>query len=197
MADMKLLNKEVAELLDVEVPQFPKYVTQILNLANQNAQSTRPKVVGQMSELVPNSGSRSYREWEEWYSANYPGLIDEASEKVWTMVSRLKEAINKIDEETVKKWVSDLVLAKTYVGLRFQEAILKKIAAHLNKSYRLATPQEEASGIDGWIGDKAVSIKPDTYRIKKALPENISVSMIYYSKTKDGIHIDFDKDGLR
>jgi hypothetical protein len=33
-------------------PEFPKYATQLLNLANQNAQGTRPKIVGQMSELI-------------------------------------------------------------------------------------------------------------------------------------------------
>lgn len=32
--------------------EFPKYTTQIMNLANQNAQGTRPNVVGQMSELI-------------------------------------------------------------------------------------------------------------------------------------------------
>ena len=32
---------------------FPKYTTQLMNLANQTAQGTRPKVVGQMSELFP------------------------------------------------------------------------------------------------------------------------------------------------
>ena len=32
---------------------FPKYTSQIMNLANQNAQVTRPPVVGQMSELFP------------------------------------------------------------------------------------------------------------------------------------------------
>lgn len=32
---------------------FPKYTSQLINWANQNAQRTRPVVVGQMSELFP------------------------------------------------------------------------------------------------------------------------------------------------
>ena len=32
---------------------FPKYTSQLINWANQNAQGTRPVVVGQMSELFP------------------------------------------------------------------------------------------------------------------------------------------------
>jgi hypothetical protein len=41
---------------------FPKYTTQLLNLANQNAQGTRPRVVGQVSELVGESGAQSFEE---------------------------------------------------------------------------------------------------------------------------------------
>ncbi|MGC9027863.1 MAG: MjaI family restriction endonuclease [bacterium] len=38
--------------LDIETPGFPKYVAPLTNLANQYAQGIRPKVVGQMSELI-------------------------------------------------------------------------------------------------------------------------------------------------
>jgi len=49
---VKLTNKEIRESLNIETPEFPKYVTQIINLANQNAQGTRPNVVGQLSDLI-------------------------------------------------------------------------------------------------------------------------------------------------
>ncbi|MBU1345210.1 MAG: MjaI family restriction endonuclease [Proteobacteria bacterium] len=49
---IKLKNDEIKKLLGVDSSDFPKYSTQILNLANQNAQGTRPAVVGQMSELM-------------------------------------------------------------------------------------------------------------------------------------------------
>jgi hypothetical protein len=42
-------------------------VAQLLNLANQNAQGTRPKIVGQMSELIEQFGGKSLDEWERWY----------------------------------------------------------------------------------------------------------------------------------
>lgn len=32
---------------------------------------------------------------------------------------------------------------------------------------------------------------PDTYSIKKALPEDIEVKIIYYKKVKDGIEADY------
>jgi len=54
-------------------------------------------------------------------------------------------------------------VVKTFVGLCFEEAILSKIAQYKRSAYRLSTPAEEAQGIDGFIGDTAVSIKPGTY----------------------------------
>ena len=45
--EFKIKNEEIRQLMNIDVVSFPKYVTQILNLANQNAQATRPKVVGQ------------------------------------------------------------------------------------------------------------------------------------------------------
>ena len=45
--------------------EFPKYTTQIMNLANQNAQGTRPKVVGQMSELIEECPKGTYDQWVE------------------------------------------------------------------------------------------------------------------------------------
>lgn len=49
MKTIKIPNNAILNLLDTEATIFPKYATQILNLANQNAQGTRPAVVGQMS----------------------------------------------------------------------------------------------------------------------------------------------------
>jgi len=50
-------------------------------------------------------------------------------------------------------------------------------------------PAEEAKGIDGYIGDHPVSIKPQSYESKQMLPESIGAQIIYYDKVKDGINI--------
>lgn len=46
---LKMKNEELIQELIGSKNDFPKYTTQILNLANQNAQGTRPRVVGQLS----------------------------------------------------------------------------------------------------------------------------------------------------
>lgn len=68
---------------------------------------------------------------------------------------------------------------------------MKKGAWLLGAAYELASPLEESKGIDGYIGGLPVSIKPDTYSIKKALPEDIEVKIIYYKKVKDRIETDY------
>ena len=187
---IKIKNEELIQELIGEIKEFPRYTTQILNLANQNSQGTRPKVIGQLSELIQECPEKTYEGWKNWYLAKHPQAIKNASKKINEMVENLKEAIQKIDKTIIKKWVEDLVLEKTFVGLRFQEAILKKVANIKKENYRLSSPQEESKGIDGFIGGVAVSIKPITYKTKNYLRENIDAKIIYYDKIKSGLNID-------
>ena len=92
----------------------------------------------------------------------------------------------------VHKWVEDLIISKTYNGLYVQEAILSKLAEICEKDYRLATPEEESQGIDGFVGNVPYSIKPDTYKTMGRLSEVIDVKMIYYSKTKTGLKVEVE-----
>ena len=52
-------------------------------------------------------------------------------------MKELRNAINNIDREIIEKWVKDLVVVKTFIGLRFQEAILKKGAEIKGVDYHL------------------------------------------------------------
>ncbi len=188
---IKLTNEEIRKHLHIEPPEFPKYVTQILNLANQNAQGTRPEVVGQMSELIKQFDGSTIEEWEEWYLKRNPEAIENATKRILEMVENLKEATSGIDREMIEKWVKDLVVVKTFIGLKPQKAILKKAAEIKGTSYRLSKPSEESQGIDGYVGDVPVSIKPVTYKIKRALPEKIAARIVYYEKVKDGFEVDY------
>jgi hypothetical protein len=191
---IKVPNPEVQELLSGKKFNFPKYATQIMNLANQNAQGTRAKIVGQMSDLIQEFEGTALAEWEKWYLDRHPEAIDNATEKVYAMITLFKDAILKIEKETVREWVEELVVIKTFSGLKFQEAILKKISLYTNKLYRLAKPDEESKGIDGFIGEKPVSIKPISYKTKLGLNESINVPIVYYDKKKSEIIIEFDEN---
>ena len=189
---IKIKNEELVKELIGEVKDFPLYTTQLINLANQNAQGTRPRVVGQLTELIKECPERTYEDWKKWYLSKYPNAIEDATNRINEMMNNLKEAIKSVDRLMIKKWAEDLVLEKTFIGLRFQEAILKKVASIKNTNYRLAKPNEESQGIDGFIGDIPVSIKPITYKTKDALKEEIKAKIIFYNKTKSGLEIDAD-----
>lgn len=168
---------------------FPKYTTQIINLANQNSQATRPCYVGQMSELIQEYPGNTYEGWVAWYLEKHPEAIDQATDKTFAMIQNMREAMAKINRDMVREWTEELILTKTYAGLRFQESILKALAQKKNTTFRLARPEEEAKGIDGYIGSRAVSIKPETYASKSFLPETIDTDIIFYEKVRGGIRV--------
>jgi len=192
---IKLKNAEIQEYL-VKVPasEFPKYTTQLMNLANQNSQATRPKFVGQMSNLIQAFPGQTFEEWVTWYQEQYPDAIDEATDRIISMIENLKVAFTKIDRSLVKSWVEDLILVKTFIGLKFQEAIMRKLSKIKGCHYRLADPSEEAQGIDGFVGSQAYSIKPSTYHSVPNLAESIEVKMIYYEKKRDGVVFEIPED---
>jgi hypothetical protein len=189
----KLKNEELRNELIGESKVFPTYVSPILNLANRFSGATRPEVVGQMSELIQKCPYKTFEEWKKWYLTVMPNAIEKATAKIAKKIKEFENVMEKIDKNIIREWVEDLVLVKTFIGLRFQEAVLKKIAVSLNKTYRLATPEEEAKGIDGFVGDIPISIKPETYKVEKGrLGERIEAKIVYYVKTEDGIEFEFE-----
>ena len=192
---VKIKNEQIASLSNAPTYSFPKYATQIINLANSDAQGTRPKVVGQMSELIKEFKGSSLSEWVEWYNSKQPDAIKNATDKIYSMFLEMKDAAGKIDRQMVENWVKDLFYTKTYVGLKFQEAIVSYIGNSLGLPYQLASVNQEALGIDGIIGSKPVSIKPITYKVQSnRLSETIEVPIVYYEKKKDGIVIEYNPD---
>ena len=177
-----LKNESIEIYNESDTFSFPKYTSQLINWANQNAQGTRPVVVGQMSELFPefmdSADEITIENWRDWYTKRYPEAFEKATDKIYAQVRNLCNAISLIDREMVEHWVEDLVIHKTFNGLYVQKAILASLAERKEKTYRLATPDEESVGIDGYIGDVPYSIKPDTYKTMGRLSETIAVKMI-------------------
>jgi len=197
---IEITFEEEREILELPPkPELPKYSSQLINLANLFAQGTRPKVVGQMSELIKEfrkNGGRTFEDWKGWYLQKYPNAIDEATEKIWDMLNNFKETLEQLKKDDVRKWVEDLVLIKTYEGLMLQDVILKKVAEEIGGNYRPATIEEESKGIDGIIiiDDKQipVSIKSKTYvNQEKHLPEELEGHLIIYEKKKNKIIVDY------
>lgn len=192
----KIKNEDIEIYNESDSFSFPKYTSQLINWANQNAQGTRPKMVGQMSELFPeflaSDEEKTIEGWRRWYTQRYPDALSKAADKIWSQVNNLRDAIPLIDKTMVEKWVEDLVVYKTFNGLYVQKAILASLAKSRGTTYRLATPEEESMGIDGFVGSIPYSVKPETYKTMGRLSEIIDVKMIYYTKTKTGLNIEVE-----
>lgn len=192
----KIKNELIQQLSEAPVYGFPKYTTQVINLVNNNAQGTRADIVGQMSELIKEFDGKTLSEWIEWYTERYPTAVNEATEKIYAKFLEMKSAIDAIDKALIENWVKDLVYTKTFCGLKFQSAIIAYIAEKYDEPWRLANVEEEAKGIDGFIGNSPVQVKSSSYKTEARLSEVIDVPIIYYDKKKDSIHIEYDESSF-
>lgn len=194
----RISKQEIQRLVAPNSPEFPKYVTQLLNLVNSNAQGTRPSVVGQMTELLTESGARTVADWRSYYDREMPDGIAAATDKIKRKLVEMQSAMASITDEMVESWVEDLVYTKTFTGLRVQEVILCYLAEQMgNVEYKVATAEEESQGIDGWIKDRPIQVKPSTYRTSMARSsEAIKVPIVYYEKKKEGLFIEYPEDLL-
>jgi len=177
---IRITIDELKEIVGAEDKKFPKYVSPIINLAGRFSQGTRPKVVGQLTELIKECPHKDYEGWKKWYLNKKPNAINDATTIIMGMISNFKLVTPTIDVEIVREWVEDLVLVKTFIGLRFQEPILKRIASILKEEYRFSTPKEESRGIDGYVGEISISIKPETWKTQKHLGEVLQADKIIY-----------------
>lgn len=162
-------------------------------MVNGTAQATRPKVVGQMSDLIQEFDGKTLEEWIKWYSEKKPNAIKKATTKISSLMVEIKKAMELIDDTLIENWVKDLIYTKTFCGLKFQQAIISYIANIYSKEWRLADNEEEAKGIDGFIGETPIQIKANTYKQKGQLNEIINVPIVYYEKKKDGLKIEFNQ----
>ncbi|MFD1205120.1 MULTISPECIES: MjaI family restriction endonuclease [Sporosarcina] len=191
MKKISSINKDyIASANDTEKKVFPKYTTQLINLANSNAHGTRPKVVGSMADYFPlyleETDDPTVEGWKNWYTNKEPEAKARAKARILPQVERLKEAIDLIDEQLIDQWLDDILIDKTFNGMYFQKAILQKLSEHFELPYRPSSVEEESKGIDGYIGSTPISIKPETYELMKQLGEQIEASIVTYRKNSSG-----------
>lgn len=190
---MKISADKCKNLICGEAPVYPKYFSQLINLANSNSQATRPKNVGSMVDMIPKFSRK--KDWEKFYRDNHYEKINTAVDTIDEAMIKLRRVFEKVSfaeqKNYIRVWVEDLIFDKSFIGINAQAAIIPFIAEREGKEYRFATLAEESKGIDGFIGDEAVSLKPKSYKSKGLLPEEINCRIIYYDVTKNKT-VEFD-----
>ena len=200
---IKISEDEREDLVTGEEKDFPKYTTQILNDAINNAQAQRPHTVGSMNDLVEEFREKNpdgdFEDWKEFYMEYHNGekRLQESTEKTYDMLKNMKEAMEKIDRDMVRDYVEDLVLYKTYQGFDMQELVLQKLSEKFDMDYEMGDAEDESRGIDGYLGGNPISIKPSTYKQKEKLSEEIDAPIIYYEEYSSSNAIRVDVSELK
>lgn len=199
----KISKSKISKLKKTTLEHFPTYTTYIINRASETAQATRPKVVGQMTEIFKdylefcesNSIEESIDSWENYYLKRNPYAIQNASEKAWSMILNFKSAFELIDFNLVEEWITDLLIKKTFYGLH-TESLIKLYFKDLGFEVRRSNPSEESQNIDLFIDNRPYQIKPLSYKNEKMIRDRIHVPILFFKVEDGGILLDIQDEYL-
>lgn len=123
---IKISHHEIGPEPDVEAPSLPKYIRDILNKANRWSQGTRPKVVGQVTDLFKEFPGNTVEEWESWYLQREPDGISQATDRILEMVEKVKDNLGKLDRQMVEDWTRYLVIVQDVQRIEASQGCAEK-----------------------------------------------------------------------
>lgn len=143
---------------------WPKYATQLMNIAGQNSKATNPKNIGSIKETwlqMRNQGTKgTLQNWTDFYNQKFgEEVLINAGTRIHNML--LKMGIEWIDQDMCIEYTKEIVYNKTHMGMAGEEMALEATAKYFDLPLRYSTTQEESQGIDGWIGDFPVQVKKE------------------------------------
>ena len=111
---IKLTAKNYNNSIAPHRREWPKYSTQLLNIATQNCQALRAKFVGSMKEtwleMKEQNIAGTLDVWTEYYNnAHGTAGLQEASKKTFAMVQAM--GITGIDEEMCLDYIKEVVVS--------------------------------------------------------------------------------------
>jgi len=150
--------------------EWPRYATQLLNIAGQNAQCFKATKVGSMKEtwlaFMETGQPDTIENWEKFYieQQGWEGIE-------WAANKLFDKAVNDmripwLNKELCRSYVEEVIFNKTHFGMGGETSAIKAAAKYFDMDYRFSTAEEESQGIDGWLGDYPVQVKPqDSYKV--------------------------------
>lgn len=193
---ISISNKDQLRLNGFKSYSLPEYATSLIFFALNFTYGPHPKIVGDIAKLFPEfkqqTDNITMENWERWCIEKSPEAFDIVADSVFHCIDNLKRAILPIDRDAVFNLIKDFVISGTYRNLFVQRAVIAKIAEMRQLDYRLATREEEAAGIDGFVGDQPYCVKPYTCKAEQK-QKNSDIKPIYYKKVKHGLRIEIIK----
>jgi len=214
-------------LLDINAtPDVGTYISTFLNQINQWAGGSKPKNVGQVSELIKDFRQKhptgDLDDWKKFHQdltgeeievlqgkgknkkpvkAHMAG-IDQGVQDIMSKLTQVKASLNSVKEKDIRKWLENLTYEKTYCGLEAQEMILDKIATDLGNgyTYKLGSLEDERKGIDGFVIDpngKKFALQIKSESYRnKNKQEQFKCPIIFYNLSKGGVEFNFDQNTM-
>jgi hypothetical protein len=172
----KISGKRILEKRKID---YPIGVYNYIDTAIRQKRATIASKVGKVHGMFRGRKFRSLSEYRRIYSSKFPQSIDNAVEEALEDFKRFGLPAKKRREykKYVQFFVEELVIGRSYRGLKIQEVIFIKMADILKQDYRWGTNKEDSSGIDGFIGNIPISVKPNTCQQKK----KAGVKRTYYT----------------
>ena len=201
----KIPFSQVSQANGTKAPQLPKYSSSVINSASGYAHATDPKNVGMASQEIQvfcndTTTEHNLEDWKTWHLKHHENGagINRAIDQAWEKFQTMRESLNAVTRENVAEWMEDFVYNKTYDGLMVQKAVIKAIADKIGVCWRLANAQEEHQGIDGFINNKPVQIKADSYKqTGKKHNETTTCPVVFYHKENKSIIFDYEENWFK
>ena len=158
--------------------KYPLYIEPLINTIDDKSRACHSSNVGKLHIMIKQRQFRNVGEWRRWYCKKRPGDIERAIDKVYNAIvtaidggSRHNVKFNCKFRKNMKfyigKFINNLIIEKTFRGLKIQEALLVKLGQIMKRDYTWSTAKEDSTGIDGHLGLIPISIKPNTCQLKK------------------------------
>lgn len=191
---IKLTAKHYRGVAQPNRRQWPVYAKQLLNIATQNSKAANPKEIGSVKELWLKMRSQGINgtldNWTKFYQKERGGeeCLEKSGKKVYVMMQKM--GVSWITEDMCIDYIKELAYNKTHMGLGGEEMAIQAIAKYYKLPYRFSNAQEESQGIDGWIGDSPVQVKPHDSAFKAHVhnhPDKDKVLLVTYDKDEETV----------
>ena len=171
---------------------WPKYYTQLLNVASSNSKAASPKNVGSVKEAFTKMREQgipgTLSNWIKFYNKTYgKDKLVAAADKIYTMLQKME--IKHISRDYCGEYIKELVYNKTQMGLGGEERAVIAVAGYYNLKYKFSTPQEESKGIDAWLvgknKDVPIQVKPQDNIKKSHVHNQVDTNYLLYITYED------------
>lgn len=192
---IKLTAKHFRGVIHRTRREWPKYSTQLLNVAAQNCKAFDVKKVGSAKEtwlaMRNQNIPGTFENWCQFYdqqpfAQNIPGQ----AAKLYEMVQKM--GITGIPLSMCEDYIREVIYNKTHMGMAGEEMAIQAVGEYYGLQVRFSTAEEEAQGIDGWIGEIPVQVKPEGSAFKGHVhnhPDRERVLLVTYVPKKTVCYI--------